>query len=98
MRIVIDATNIKAGGGLVHLKRIIEAFNSTSDEIIIIGGKWLGSIEDSSNLTKVIFKKEFSSVFKQEYFKNIKLKEYLKDADIAFIPGGTFSNKNVRYV
>jgi len=98
MKIAIDATNIKAGGGLTHLKRIIEYFDLGTDTIVLIGGSWLNTIEAQKNVQKVILENEFQSIIKQELFKAFKLKKYLKGADIAFIPGGTFSNRKVRYV
>lgn len=99
MKITIDATNIKAGGGLTHLKRLLEFFNPGEDlKVEVIGGEWLNEIENSSWLSKKIYPQSFKSVFRQEIFKKIKLPEILSKGDIAFIPGGTFSSSQIPYI
>ncbi|MBG24880.1 MULTISPECIES: glycosyltransferase family 4 protein [Croceibacter] len=96
MKIFIDATNIKAGGGLTHLKNLVE--NHKEDTISLVGGDWLAQIEPQPNLKKLIFASNFKSILKQEIFKRFKLESVLKESDIAFIPGGTFSSKKTPYV
>lgn len=98
MKLVIDATNIKAGGGLTHLKRIIESYPFNDIKFELIGGDWLDAIENKNNILKRIFPAAFKSVLKQEFFKFFKLKSYLKNANIAFVPGGTFSSKSINYI
>lgn len=98
MKILIDSTNIKGGGGLTHLKRIIEFNNIENDTIELIGGKWLNEILDRTNVSKVILKKEFNNIYAQEFFKKFHLQNFLKKGNIAFIPGGTFSSRKVNYV
>lgn len=97
MRISIDATNIKAGGGLTHLSNIVESYLG-EDTISIIGGEWIKKIDTKDNIILDIHKESFSSTLKQEYFKFFKLPNLLKNSDISFIPGGTFSSKKVKYV
>ncbi len=94
MKIFIDATNIKAGGGLTHLKRIVENNTLENDSIELVGGCWLNLIKEKKNVTRAIFQKEFDNVVSQEIFKKFKLKKILRQGDIAFIPGGTFSSKS----
>lgn len=99
MKITIDATNIKAGGGLTHLKRLLEFFNSDENtKVEIIGGGWLSQIENASWLTKKLYPESFKSIFQQELFKKNKLPGLLSMGDIAFIPGGTFSSPKVPYI
>ncbi|MAM27400.1 MAG: glycosyl transferase [Flavobacteriaceae bacterium] len=98
MIIDIDATNIKTGGGLTHLKQIVENNRLEQDSIHLIGGTWLDRIKGSNNVSKLIFKKEFKNKLNQEYFKAFKLEQILKKGDISFIPGGTFSSKKINYV
>lgn len=96
MKIAIDATNIKAGGGLSHLKQICsELIDAKGVEIHIFGGTWLEEIKLEN---KHIYKKEFSSLVRQEIFKNIKLPKLLKKFDIVFAPGGTFHSKTIPYI
>lgn len=97
MKIAIDATNIKAGGGLTHLLNITENYLG-EDNISIIGGEWIKKIPTNDAVTLNLYKKELSSVYKQEFFKFFKLQNILSKSDIAFIPGGTFSSKSVKYV
>ena len=96
MKISIDASNIKAGGGLTHLKNILK--NYKKDEISIVGGDWLDAINDQENIEKLKYPKAFSSLWRQEWFKKFQLQNILRKSQIAFIPGGTFSSKKVSYV
>lgn len=98
MKIAIDATNIKAGGGLTHLSRILEYVDLQQIEVTVIGGTWLNSIPDRDGIHKMILVKEFSSLWRQEYFKRFGLPKLLCEADMAFVPGGTFSLKHITYV
>ena len=98
MKISIDCTNIKTGGGLTHLKQILENHSADSWEIEIIGGFWLEKIKEFEWLKKRIFKNEFSSVVKQELFKIFSLPKILEYSDIVFAPGGTFSSKRSPYI
>ena len=97
-KINIDATNIKAGGGLTHLKKIIENNSLGNESINLIGGNWLNTIEDRKNVLRDIYTKEFTNIFNQEFFKKFKLKNILNKGTISFIPGGTFSSKTIDYV
>lgn len=97
-KIHIDATNIKAGGGLTHLKKIVENNSLDNESINLIGGNWLNAIDDRKNVSKDIYAKEFSNIFNQEFFKIFKLKSILNKGTISFIPGGTFSSKIVNYI
>jgi len=96
MKIVIDATNLKAGGGLTHLKQISKRLNKIPElEVHIIGGDWINSLENDN---RHIYKEYFNSVFKQEYFKRFKLPTLVKEYDLVFAPGGSFYSKKVKYV
>ena len=96
MKIAIDATNLKTGGGLTHLKQISRYFSRFPElEIHIFGGPW---IEDIDVPNKHIFEKEFRSIFSQEFFKWFKFKKHLKDFDLVFAPGGSFYSKKIPYV
>jgi glycosyltransferase involved in cell wall biosynthesis len=98
MKITIDATNIKAGGGLTHLKNLIENFPLSDAVVTLVGGTWLNSINETKNVNKQIFTKPFKNIFLQEYFKKVKLANILKEGEIAFVPGGTFSNSSISYI
>ena len=98
MKITIDATNIKAGGGLTHLKNLLDNYPSNKTVVTIIGGDWLSLINDTKALKKLIFLNPFKNILYQEYFKRKTLPRILSECDIAFIPGGTFSSSKTPYV
>jgi glycosyltransferase involved in cell wall biosynthesis len=96
IKIAVDATNIKAGGGLSHLKQISKNIKENEEfDIHFFGGSWLKEI-DAFN--KNIFDKEFSSIFRQEIFKLFKLPGLLGNSDIVFAPGGAYCSKKHQYV
>lgn len=95
-KVFVDATNLKAGGGLTHLKELSRYFDKDKDlEFHVFGGKW---IEALCTKYKHIFIEEFSSVYRQEKFKNFDLRKKLKGFDIVFAPGGSFYSKKAPYV
>lgn len=96
LKISIDATNLKAGGGLSHLKQVSkEIFDREDIEVHLFGGDWIEQVQSKN---KHVFKTEFSSIFKQEFFKKFKLPRLLKGFHIVFAPGGDFYSKNIPYV
>ncbi|EOZ93857.1 glycosyl transferase [Indibacter alkaliphilus LW1] len=96
MKIAIDATNLKSGGGLSHLKQISkEIYNSKDIEIHLFGGDWIKQVQSEN---KHVFREEFSSIFKQEYFKRFELPKLLANFDIVFAPGGSFYSKKTPYI
>lgn len=94
MRIVIDATNLRDGGGVTHLTKILN-FSHLSEnsftEVLVLGSKGLlTKIHDKPHIIKVhkkIFEKNFllRSLWLFIYF-DIFLKQ--SKADILFSPGG----------
>ena len=95
MRICIDASNIKAGGGLTHLKRILQNYDSNLFKVELFGGVWLDEINHRRNLYKNIYKIGFSNFIIGYFFKNIFLKKKMSSCDIIFSPGANFFNKNL---
>lgn len=98
MKVIIDATNIKTGGGFTHLSRLLQNNQNTNFEIEIIGGKWIQNISSEKNITKIIFNWILDTPIIKEIFKLFFLRKYLSKSDVAFVPGGTFSDKNISYV
>jgi len=98
MQINIDASNIKAGGGLTHLSKIIENLESDNTNIGVIGGEWLSNFPSKKNITISIFKAPFKNIFFQEFFKRTKLIHLLNKGNIIFAPGGTFYSRDTPYV
>src|SRR5690625_2868442 len=98
MKIAIDATNLKAGGGFTHLKNILNYIEGMNLTIEIIGGPWLNEIKGNEHIKIDIYDKIFTSLFKQERFKRDQLPNLLSKADVIFSPGGSFSSKKLNYV
>lgn len=96
MKVAIDATNLKAGGGLTHLKHISSYVDQVEGvSFDVIGGSWISQLK---NKNKLIFKNEFSSFLKQEKFKLFKLQRMINDYDLVFAPGGSFFSEKIPYV
>lgn len=103
IRVGIDASNIKEGGGLTHLRELIEHYDlakPNSVNVIIWGGGQLNAIKDFEWLKKVqpnelqkggIFWESFWKIFKRN-------KTFKKECDILFVPGGVFSSTIIPYV
>jgi glycosyltransferase involved in cell wall biosynthesis len=96
MRIVIDATNLRDGGGVTHLTQILNCSiqsENSFEEIIVLGCKQtLSQIDD-----KPYIKKIHKNVFEKNYVIRvlwlwIKFDGFLKQqkADLLFAPGGSF--------
>ncbi len=98
MNIGIDATNIKAGGGLVHLARLLENYDIEEHKIYIVGGEWINIIKKRKWFHFIIIENIFSNPIKQEFFKKFKLPSLLEENDIIFAPGGTFLSKKKPYI
>jgi glycosyltransferase involved in cell wall biosynthesis len=98
MKIIgIDAINIRAGGGVTHLKELIDHFpeeNSFGIEKIIIWASknTLNQISDKPFLVKLndpFFEK---SLFYRTFFQIFKLSKQVKlhNCGVLFVPGGSF--------
>ena len=96
MRIVIDATNLRDGGGVTHLIQILNCSSLIErpfKEIIVLGCKQTFSLIDDKPYIKKIHKK----VFEKNYVIRVlwlflKFDGFLKQqkADLLFSPGGSF--------
>lgn len=96
MRIVIDATNLRDGGGVTHLTQILNCSNLIEkpfEEIIVLGCKQtLAQIDDRPYIKKI-----HKKIFEKNYVIRvlwlfIKFDGFLKQvkADLLFAPGGSF--------
>ena len=101
IKVGIDASNIKAGGGLTHLLQLLEHANpmaSGIEKVIIWGGDNLKSLPEKEWLIKRKQTLLTKSFLHQSFWKLFKLPKLVKECDILFVPGGTFSNKKIPYV
>ena len=95
MKILIDATNLRSGGGLTHLSNILKYVDpllSSVTEIVVIGSKLtLSKIEDRDFIKKIHY-----PVFEKNYliraiWLNFKLNQLIIKfkSNLLFAPGGS---------
>ncbi len=99
----IDASNIRGGGGVTHLKELLEHAEAPKfgfDSVIVWSGKkTLVQIADRSWLKKIDVPELNKSLFHRVYWQKFKLSQEAEkyNCDLLFIPGGSFSGnfKNI---
>jgi len=95
IRIGIDASNLRAGGGLTHLVELLRAadpFTHGFREIIVwSGSSTLAKIEPRSWLRKIHDPLLDRSVFHRVYWQRFRLERQAKKVgcDVLFVPGGS---------
>lgn len=96
MKICIDASNIRAGGGLTHLYEILNAATPEKyviKKIIIYAPKsTLNKLVDKPWLEKKTERLLESGAIKKYYWQRFKLKNLIIDSgcDLLFVPGGNY--------
>ena len=96
MVLVIDACNIRSGGGLSHLKGILDHYNSKKyfSKIVIYSNlNTLNSIKDQKWLEKKTHKYLNRSFIWSFFFQIFLFSKIIRKNDnpsILFVPGGTF--------
>ena len=93
MIIGIDATNLRLGGGVTHLKEILNYFESEDDEVIVFGGEsTLEQLPIKNNITKVshlfLNRHLIYRIYYQLFIFTNKIREY--QSDILYSPGGDY--------
>lgn len=107
MNLLIDATNIIAGGGLSHLQELL---NNTSKETLIQNGfekiylvgvdATLGKIKDRSWLKKLRMGSMQNNFIKRNFWKWKNLDQIILENNIGMIfnPGGSLYTRKLPYV
>ena len=103
MKITIDASNLQEGGGIVHLKNLLQISDPRIhgfNKIIVYGGRkpleqlskkdWL-DLREIKNLDRSIPDR----LMWQKNFLNKNVKQ---ENSLLFIPGGLFLGNNVKFV
>lgn len=92
----IDATNIRTGGGLTHLKEILDNADNILDHfdkvVVWSNRKTLSVLPESTWLEKKThswLNKSFAYSFLYQIFK-ISKSAKIAECDLVFVPGGTF--------
>ncbi len=99
MILCIDASNIRAGGGLTHLLELIDSANPKyfgfNKVILFSNTKTLNLIPDKSWLEKHNPSMLNKNLFFRTYWQIFKLSKHIKNlkGDILFIPGGSYFGK-----
>ena len=96
MRIGIDATNLRGGGGLTHLIELLQATNPENQRFACIvvwaGAATLQAIEDFPWLVKcnpvMLNQGFFKRVIWQRFFLSQAVRDF--ECDILFVPGGSY--------
>ncbi|MGE0084014.1 MAG: glycosyltransferase family 4 protein [Desulfococcaceae bacterium] len=97
MRIGIDASNLRAGGGLTHLVEILktaEPVKHSFKEIIVWGGEQtLQKLPTEKSWLKLIFEPFLNKgLFSRFYWQKIKLSHLAQQhCDVLFVPGGLYT-------
>lgn len=95
MRIGIDVSNLRAGGGITHLVEILRAADphvNGFQEIVVWGGtKTLEAIEDKNWLHKVHDPLLDRALIYRVFWQRFRLKKlaHLAGCDVLFVPGGS---------
>jgi glycosyltransferase involved in cell wall biosynthesis len=97
MRIGIDASNLRAGGGVTHLVELLRATDPHAhgfEKVIVWGGAvTLSKIEDRDWLCKVHDPLLDGGLLFRQYWQRFKVAKLARDADcnILFAPGGSYA-------
>lgn len=96
IRIGIDATNIRIGGGVTHLLELLNAIDAKAmgvQEVVIwSGSKTLQSLPDQSWITKINPPSLDKSLFHRALWQLVSLTKAVREAqcDVLLIPGGSY--------
>src|SRR5271169_2815014 len=99
----IDASNIRLGGGVTHLKELLASAEPKVhgiERVIVWGGRnTLGKLLNCEWLEKAYEKKLDGGLFARLYWQRITLpKRANRMCDLLFIPGGNFHGNFKPYV
>lgn len=95
MRVGIDASNLRAGGGITHLVEMLRAASPEAhgfERAIVWGGEdTLSKIEDRKWLSKVYEPLLDRSLPQRVFWQRFRLKKLAEQAecDVLFVPGGS---------
>ena len=102
MVVGIEATNIRAGGGITHLKELLSYATpkkqGVSKVIIWSGKSTLDQLPEKEWLEKRTHKLLDKSIFHRIWWLKLISKNQFSDCDILFAPGGLYSGSFHPYV
>lgn len=100
MRVLIDCFNLSVGGGLKHLKDILNNYQGKEVLIVCAPEKVLSKIRGSKKIIKISHNLLNKSLFHRIFWHLFLSKDIFKkyDCDIAFYPGGINASGIKKYV
>lgn len=102
MKVGIDASNIRAGGGLTHLREILHATHPAAvgiDRVIVWGGhQTLAQLPERVWLERIHERELDGSALKRARWRKRVLDQRARDTDVLFVPGGLYSGSFRPYV
>ena len=93
----IDATNLRAGGGVTHLMELLRAVQPAKqhiDRIVVWGGKpTLKALEAQPWLTKCNPPASDKGLLQRTFWQRYRLSQAARDegCDVLFVPGGSYA-------
>lgn len=93
----IDATNLRAGGGVTHLMELLRAVQPAQqhiDRIVVWGGKpTLKALEAQPWLTKCNPPASDKGLLQRTFWQRYRLSQAARDegCDVLFVPGGSYA-------
>jgi len=93
----IDATNLRAGGGVTHLMELLRAVQPAQqhiDRIVVWGGKpTLKALEAQPWLSKCNPPASDKGLLKRTFWQRYRLSQAARDegCDVLFVPGGSYA-------
>ncbi len=97
MRLGIDASNVRVGGGITHLVELLRAAEPSAygfSEVIVWSGRsTLGALEDRSWLVKIHQPLLDRSVAHRAFWQRFRLSAVARGVgcDLLFVPGGSYA-------
>jgi len=102
LKLLIDASNIKSGGGFTHLYELLSNLDRRKlyfDAVSVVGGNQLDKLKYLDWLEIIQPEKLKQGGFiKETYWKLFEMPTLASHYDLVFAPGGTFNSGNVRFV
>jgi len=94
MRLCIDASNIRAGGGITHLSEMLRAAQPDKygmREIVVWSGKYTLARLPKRPWLRLLHEPLLDGpLVKRLYWQAVKLSQLAENYDLLFVPGGTY--------
>lgn len=102
MNVGIDASNLRAGGGLTHLDSLLrfgDPISTGIDRIVVWGGRM--ALERLASKPWLELRHERAldgSALQREWWRRVLLNRRMRDVDVLFAPGGLYNGSHMPVV